>query len=195
VQMPNQTETVRLYLIEDSGDRLTFADIRDYLNQTSVLEVRDTQTKEYVRATVSLPFKSRSRTATAQEARENPDVLKDFDPATTLELNGASAVAKDSEWPRAASRDKRSTLRRAASAQFIERLERLRPIAGGAGQFDPLCARLLRYILYNEPCALSVTAEDAFGDCDFDAAFGYPCTERQKDRLKTTVAAGVPAPY
>lgn len=173
---------------------MTLTYTRDYLDQTSVLEILDLQTKEYVRATSTFPFKSATREETIKEARANPALFESHDPFNIIELNGVAAEAKDSEWTTMKTRDRRSNLRRAASAQFLERLERLRSIVAK----DPLrlfCAGLLRYVLYNEPCASSVTVTQEHGDCDFDALFHYACSDRQKGRLKDAIASGEPRAY
>lgn len=187
---PNNTEDRNLFLVEDvNGDRLTIEHRRDYLEQTSVHEIVDLQTKEFVRATVRLPFKSATREETIKEYRANPSLFEGTDAPVMIELNGVSAQAKETDWLGAKMREQRSTLRRAATAQFLERLERLRAV-GGSDHLQIFCTELLRYVLYNEACSSSLQVVQVHGDCAFDASFRYACSDQQKARLKKAIESG-----
>jgi hypothetical protein len=194
-RMPNNTETRSICLLEEgSGARMTLSDTSDYLAQTNVLEITDLETKDVARVTVRFPYKSATMKETIAEARAHPD-LESIDLPTTIEVNGVSAHAKESEWlSERHARAARSSLRRAGSAAFLERLERLRPIAADR-ELMLFCIHLLRHVLYDAPCEEELQAQEAFGDCSFDASFGHPCSERQKQRIEKAVAAGEPSLY
>ncbi|HEX7151639.1 MAG TPA: hypothetical protein VF618_09145 [Thermoanaerobaculia bacterium] len=188
-QRPNETETRDFYLVEDSnGDRLMLTDRRDFLKQTSEHEVLDLATKEIVRATVQFPYKSATMRETLDEARKNP--IDDSRLEITLELNGVFATAKEAEWVSGTQRDALSSLRRAASGQFMERIERLRPVLG-RGELALFCVSLFRFVLYQQACGgVSAPFEPAAPDCAFDAEFDFPCSDQQKQKIATAKAAG-----
>lgn len=180
--MPNETEDRSTFLLQDdiAGDRLLFTQTRDYLKQISEYEIVDLQTKERLVAIVQWPYKSATRKETIEEMRAMPAV----DPTITLETGGVSVMAKESEWETPIGRERRSSLRRAATSQFLERLERLRPIIGASGKLTSFCAALLKFVLYHEACTGPVRFEPAQPDCDFDAAFRYKCSDAQKAKVQ-----------
>lgn len=194
-RLPNNTESSETWLFEDeSGKRMTLVETRDYLRQTKVLEITDLETKDVARVTVQFPFKATTLQETIVEGRAWL-ATESIDLPMTLEVNGVSFAAKESEWKSERhTRNARSSLRRAGSPVFLERLERLRPIVAG-GELILVCHELLRYVLYNVPCREELQPERAFGDCSFDAAFGHPCSERQKKRVRESADAGEPSAY
>jgi hypothetical protein len=180
--MPNETEDRRIFLLEDNeaGDRVLLTETRDYLRQTDSYEILDLQTKERIAAIVQWPYKSATRNETIEEMRAAPAV----DPPITLESGGVSVSARESEWETPNGRERRSSLRRAATSQFLERLERMRPIIGASGMLTSFCAALLKFVLYHEACNGPIRFEPAPPDCDFDAAFRYKCSDAQKARVR-----------
>lgn len=186
--MPNDTEDRHTFLVEDTvaGDRLLLTQLRDYLKQTGSYEIMDLQTKERVTATVQYPYKSVTRKETIEEMR-NLDVST-LTPQITIELSGVSAPVVESEWEGAQGRERRSALRRGATAQFLERMERLRPLLGSRGSLSSFCAALLKFVLYHEACNGPVAFVAAAPDCDFDRAFRYSCSDKQKARVKAAAA-------
>ncbi|HEX9986234.1 MAG TPA: hypothetical protein VGF69_23440 [Thermoanaerobaculia bacterium] len=190
-EMPVESLTRELYLVEDgNGDRLLLTHVYDLAEQTVVYEVLDLETKEVVRATTHYPYKSATLRDTLDEARKAAPIPNEqLD--VTLELNGVLSTAKQSEWASGAARDARSSLRRAASSRFLERLERLRPISGSRGELTLFCFSLLQLVLYEKECADSGgPLQPAAPDCSFDAEFPYPCSDQQKQKIATAKAAG-----
>ncbi|HEX9983503.1 MAG TPA: hypothetical protein VGF69_09575 [Thermoanaerobaculia bacterium] len=189
-QRPNETETRDFYLVEDStGDRLLLTDRRDFLKQTSEHEVLDLSTKELLRSVVQYPYKSATLRETLEELRNGPK----HDDSTfmlTMELNGVSATAKLGAWSSGTERDALSSLRRSATAQFIERVERLRPLIG-RGELAMFCVSLFEFFLYQQSCGgASAPFQPAVPDCDFDAEFDFPCSDQQKQKISAAKIDG-----
>jgi hypothetical protein len=185
-QTPNETETREIFLVEDVavGDRFIVTDRRDYLNQTREVEVADVELKEKAIATIQFPFKSATRVDTIDEMRaaKKAGTLPQNLPVT-IDINGVSVAASETEWTSDRSRDNRSKVRRAASSAFLDRLERLRPILGSHGELSNVCRFLLALVLNHEPCRGPVKFDVAQPDCEFDSSFRYGCSDAQKRRI------------
>jgi hypothetical protein len=177
----------RIYLVQDSnGDRLVLTLTNHRVHGETVAEITDLATNEFVRAVVPIVRQER---ATVSAAPADPGAAAPTNPAPILvELNGATARldrndSRSSEW-----RESRSTLRRAATSDFLERLERLRAITVPGHELADFCGSLLRYILYNEACAATIMIAPLQPDCAYDAAFRYPCSDKQKLLIKRAAA-------
>jgi hypothetical protein len=183
------------YLFEDAnGDRLLLSSTRDYLNQTTEVEIVDVATKELVRAAVTHPWESATRAETLAEIRRDPAVGAAWDAPIGIELNGVLVQAKASEWMARGMRDRRSSLRRAAGSPFLDRLERLRAFSGATSPLRLFCDHLLRYLLLNEACTSAVAQAYADPDCRFDAAFRYTCSDQQRQWIARRLAEGERVP-
>lgn len=192
-QTPNDTETREIYLIEDlvSHDRLVITDRRDYLNQTREVEAVDLALKEKAVATVSFPYKSATRTETLDEMRAaKKEGTLPADLPVTIDINGVSVTSFEREWTSDKARDRRSSVRRAASNMFMERLERLRPIVGSAGEMGNVCRFLLALVLNHEACRGPVKFTPAAPDCAFDSSFRYACNDTQKRKIAEAKESG-----
>lgn len=193
-QLPNTTEDRLYVLVEDATthDRLVVRQVIDYFNHEQLIEVTDLDTKETAKTSRALPYRAITRAGAADEVRKNPELRRQLVVATTLNVNGVEFSASEAEWRTTlAVRDKRSALRRAASPQFLERLERLRVVSAGDSPVGDLCFGLLRGLLYNETCKTEdVEVHAAKPDCTFDASFKFDCSKESKERVARAKAAG-----
>lgn len=184
--LPDESQDIMYVLLEDSisGDRLVVRHTMDYFKHEAVLEVTDDQTKEWIRASVPLPYKSISRREVVAELKANPALRQQSVDAITISSNGVDATASESDWLSYKTREARSKIRQAASAHFLERLERLRLVVTPDSPLHHLCASVLRYVLYNERCGTPVVRTAAAPpSCDFDASFKFPCSQKQKEKI------------
>jgi hypothetical protein len=189
VTSAGEAETRSVYLVEESnGDRFVLMDRIDFLTQESVKEITDLATKEYARATAYMPYKASTRTETIAEMKRLKGASADADWSTVLDVNGVTAEGVDGGCASPAWRDQRSALRRAATPQFLERLERMRPLLSRAATLTMFCYGLLRFVLYEEACDSRVRTAELQPDCTYDASFGFPCTEKQKQKIAQAAA-------
>jgi len=193
VQLPNTSEDRDILLLEDrvSGNRLLIREVLDYLNHESRMEVTDLQTKETLTSSSPLPYKSITRDGAVDEAKKNPSLSRSEVTSITLNVNGVEYTASESEWRSlTGAREKRSALRQAASAQFLERLERLRAVAVANSPLGLLGSKVLRYILYGQSCdAAPLSPVPSTPDCTFDGSFGFACSKAQRDKVERAAAA------
>ncbi len=185
-QLPNETEDRHYTLVEDaaSRERLIVKYSMNFFDHEVVVEVTDLDTRETASASSPVPYKSITRSGALDEIHKNP-VLRNWRvPSITVNVNGVKETASEGEWLSKSIRDKRSALRKAASPQFLERLERLRSVGTPDSPLFPVCSNILLYLLYNETCKTpDVHTENAQPDCAFDSSFRFDCSQKSKDRI------------
>lgn len=184
--LPDESQDIMYVLLEDSvsGDRLIIRHTMDYFKHEASMEVTDVQTKEWFRASIPLPYKSISRREVVAELKANPALRQQSVDSITISCNGVEATASEADWLSYKTRELRSNVRRAASALFLERLERLRVVVTPDSPLHHLCTSVLRYVLYNERCATPVVrTTTAPPNCDFDGSFKFSCSQKQKEKI------------
>jgi hypothetical protein len=192
-KLPNEGQDENLVLLIDdmTGDRLLFRYVMSFFDQEKTVEITDLDTKEFAIARNPLPFKSLTRKGAADERKANPALRELKISRMTFGINGVEFTASEDEWRSPAARDKVSAIRRAASAAFLEKLERLRVIFAGDTPIAPFCYSVLRYVFYNEACSRpGVEAKPVPPDCAFDSSFHYNCSDRQKERIAAALQTG-----
>jgi hypothetical protein len=185
----SEAEDSDTFLIEDATTRERWIIVRlmDFTHQDVRYEIRPAAGGAKIAAWYALPFGGRTRTATLEAFHKmTPEVYSKFDVETTVDTGGRSVKAKDSEWTNELkAREWRTELRRVASPSFIEALERMRGTLYATTELQLFCQMIARRVLYAETCeAPNGVATDMPPDCDFDAAFGYPCSEKQKKKIE-----------
>jgi hypothetical protein len=182
-----------------SGDRLIATHDWNYQTQVSYSEIRDERSGEFLRATFTYPFATRTRSSTLDQAKKNPQLLTSEVPfEITARGNGRlSGIA--SHWKDAATaREWRFRLRQMVTQTFLEELE----VVDSSGLFsEPLLSSLhefvMTYVLYRTSCDATVglRVSPAVPDCGFDKDFGSPCSEEQQTRAKTAGESKKPQRY
>jgi hypothetical protein len=184
------TEDRDVFLVRDAnGDRLRFRITTDYLNQTKLREITDLDTKEFARTTAHMPYKTASRDTTVAAMRRERATGKPAPWPVEFTLNGVTVEGLYESDPPEDWRDSRSMLRAAASSAFLERLERLRPLLG-TKPLSSMCAGMFRWFVYEESCASDSIVRPLQPDCAYDAEFGFPCSEQQKQRVRAAEDEG-----
>jgi len=192
-QLPDESEDRIYTLVEDvvTHDRLLVKHRINYMDHEVSVEITDLDTHEVAAAASPLPYVSITRSGALDEIHKNPTLRSWRVPSITLSVNGVSQVASENEWLSTVTRDKRSAVRRAASPQFLEKLERLRVVGSSDSPLFHACSNVLTYFLYNEQCkAQAVHAVIAAPDCAFDASFQFNCSEKSKQRIAKAKEAG-----
>lgn len=188
------TEDRDVFLVRDviNGDRLRLRVTMDYLNQLKIREIVDLETKEYARTTARMPYKTASRDQTIAEMRRARAAGKLGPWPVEFTLNAVTVQGTYEHAPTEAWRDDRSMLRGAASSAFLERLERLRPLVAleSSEPLSSMCMAMMRWFVYEESCATDSIVRPLKPDCAYDAEFGFPCSEQQKQRIRTAADEG-----
>lgn len=185
-RLPNQTLNETFILIEDvqGHERLQVKHTINFFDHVATLEITDLDTKETAEASSPLGYKSITRAGAIDEIRKDPALRRARIPEITLTVNGVQETASEDEWSSSVIRDKRSALRKAASPQFLERLERLRSVGTSDSPVFQVCGGVLKYLLYNETCkSPDVHTKIAAPDCAFDSSFRFECSKKSKDRI------------
>jgi hypothetical protein len=174
---------VHLILVEDAKANIyVMSKDRDYRNQRAEYMVKDPKRKSFVKTTVSFRFKASTRDETIAEARAHPD---NRPLVLTVETSGYTHTATETEWNGEAAIDWRSELRSSLDPEFLEALERMRGLINANASLSLFCSYVLQFALHQEGCkaAKSLALLPEKPDCFFDARLGFPCAEKQKDRV------------
>jgi len=162
---------------------------RSFVNQTTVLVFTDKDGKSFVRLTFKWAYTSKTRDETLSEAHRHPE-LQDAPVIAILETNGGKWEAVETEW-QGTSRlhELRTEVRRSMDFTLLEGLERMRSMALGAQDIDPIAKMVTTYIVHGAEGEVMVSLVDTTvaPDCDFDKSFGVPCSDRQLERIKKAV--------
>lgn len=183
----SQTLSRSRVLIRD----LTYGDFivswtRSFTDQVTVLAVTDKEGKSFVRLTFKWPFTSKTRDETLAEAQLHPE-LQNAPTIATLETNGGKWQAVETEWQGTARlHELRTQVRRSMDFTLLEGIERMRSMALGTPDIDPIAKMITTYVVHGAEGEVMVSLVDTTvaPDCDFDKSFGLPCSERQLERLK-----------
>jgi hypothetical protein len=135
---------------------------------------------------VQFPFAAHTRDETITEARGKPGgrsiALK-----LTIETPGIVLSMTEDEWKdHGKAREWRTQIRESLDPVFLESLERLRAVFRADPRLQAFHDVLLEYVFHGGHCddgAARIVVEPAPPDCEFDAAAGFPCREKQKERV------------
>lgn len=195
-QMGEERLSVVGLVLDQKGQRFLLSSDYDFVHQRSSKELRLTDGKEFLRYTMSMPFTSKTLTATMAEAHAHPELIIDsggfvFSGPGNLQFNGAVNFWDDP----ATAREMRKRVRAMVQPSFVEALEILQ--SSGLFRFADLREYeiITPMILYRTECESGVPElvdELRPPDCSFDDRFGFPCSEKQKARAETLLSAKPP---
>jgi hypothetical protein len=177
-----------ILLVVDKMTDERFAMVRtfDIANHRSVVQIRDIAGKKFVSRSYPLPSAAKTREELQDELRSNPALFEVADPILTIETPSFAYTARASELTGTQSSGRwLSDLRQSLDPSFLEGLERMRSrlfvSKNGLTFYDTLG----RYLFHGTCEASEATIEAApeFPDCNFDKGFGYPCTDKQLERV------------
>ena len=176
-----------LVLDKVTDDRYVMIRNFDIQNHRSIVKIRDVAGKKFVSRSYALPSAAKTRTELAAELRSNPVLFEVADPVLTLETPSFTYTARASELVSTQSYGRwLSDLRQSLDPAFLEGLERMRAHLFGWQTGHTIYDTLARYLFHGTCDASSAAPIEAipeFPDCAFDKAFGYPCTEKQLQRI------------
>ncbi len=199
------TEVIRLgddfdenhVLIHDEG----YGDVLlnrswNYRDQIISYRMNDLKNRAFIQQVSKTPFNSKTRLGTLAEAKRIPTLL-DVPGVVKIETNGGEWEGIHTDWDEYGRlRQFRHDLRRTLDPFLLEALERMRgivfPIVGTAGAFYQLAARFLVYDQRSDDAPVVVKQVDLQPDCDFDKSFGYPCSDKQLERVTRAAKERLP---
>lgn len=186
----------KLVLVRDNG----FGDFVlrwawDFRRQVVDHRISDVKDRSFLQSSSKSPFTSRTRSETMAEAGRNPSLTR-VNALLKLETNGGVWEGMESEWlgDARALRSLRHSLRVSLDPFIMEAIERGRGLLFATTEGEGFFLLVGRYAVYDTSLdkAGAEKSEDpptldsktAAPNCDFDQAFGFPCSDEQKERLK-----------
>jgi hypothetical protein len=160
--------------------------LRSYAEQTTTLTFSDKVGKAYARLKFKWPYTSKTLDDTLKEARRHPE-LENAPVIAILETNGGKWEAVETEWRGIQRlRELRTDVRRSMDFTLLEAIERMRSMALGIPDIEPVAKMITTYIVHGTEGEIMVTLVDSTmaPDCEFDKSFGVPCSDRQLERIK-----------
>jgi hypothetical protein len=121
-----------------------------------------------------------------QEAHLHPE-LDNAPTIVTLDTNGGKWEAVETEWQTTDRLHQlRTEVRRSMNPTLLEGIERMRSMALGTDEIEPLAKMVTTYIVHGAEGEINVSLVDttAAPDCEFDKSFGYACSDRSLERIK-----------
>jgi hypothetical protein len=181
-------------LVRDEGHGdFVLRQIWTFEDQTSSLRISDVKDRAFIQTSAKLPFTSKTRSEMLDEIRANPS-LSDLPSVVKIETNGGRWDGIERDWDEQAPlRAFRRQLRQTTDFHLLEGIERMRGTiftTDGAAMFYSIVARFVIYDATNDAAAPKVTTRDSAPDCDFDAAFGFPCSAKQRERVVNAAREG-----
>jgi len=201
------TEIVRLsdgadamfMLIRDIGHgEFAMRRVWTFEDQNVVTRISDLKDRTYVQTTAKMPFHSKTRLETLAEGRRDPRHTE-APVMFKMETNGGRWDAVESDLEESSVlRRLRHDLRQTVDFFLLEAIERMRGSLLGIAEGEVYFPMLARYVIYDldteETEAVGIKTRDAMPNCGFDQAFGFPCSEKQKERVAKGVKTGAPVP-
>ncbi|MGN6187174.1 MAG: hypothetical protein ACTHQM_26350 [Thermoanaerobaculia bacterium] len=194
------TEIVRMteerdenvYLIRDvRADDVIYRTSRTYGDKSLVVNRLSTvDGRSFIEMSWEPIVKGKTRTETMKLFRENEALLR-ASVDLHLKTNGGSwtiledTFERDLAYRRQLVRDTRTS----ANTTLLEMLERMRSTLFDVPEGVAIKSSIGQFLLYDagdfdiSSERSHVLVRDEAPDCDFDDAFGYPCTDSQKERI------------
>jgi hypothetical protein len=198
VRLSDDTDAMFM-LIRDTGHGdFVMRRIWTFENQAVVTRISDLKDRTFVQTTATMPFQSKTRLETLAEARRNPRHT-DVPVVFKMETNGGrwDAVETDLQETTVLRRI-RHDLRQTIDFFLLEAIERMRGSFLGVAEGEVYFPMLARYAIYDvdseDTEKAGIKTRDAMPNCSFDQSFGFPCSEKQKERADKAIKSGKPVP-
>lgn len=173
---------------DENGARWRFEHYSDYERHASMEEARDLKSGMFVR--MSWKFRAKGKTIKEVLAwwKSVTDAERHGDVELTVESGGTRVAAQESEWnDRARSDDWRGQLRETFSVSFLDALERMRDTLMPHDVTFDVMKDLVAKVSYANACDSAsepyTKRVDLDPDCTFDKDMGYPCSDKQIQRI------------
>jgi hypothetical protein len=163
-------------------------------DQNVFYAISDVKREDSIRASFKMPYTAKTRTATLREIRQSP-TLKKTPSVVTVTTGGGEWGEVDTtmaDWSRL--RELRRSIRPTISFYLLESIERMRGAIFSHEAADLYYPMVARFVVYQsaDNAPLDLEEAEAAASCDFDRAFGYPCSKDQLKKLEIGVADGKP---
>jgi hypothetical protein len=168
----------------------------NYRDQIITYRMNDLKNRAFIQQSSKAPFNSKTRVGTLAEAKRNPNLV-DVPAVVKIETNGGEWEGIHTDWDEYSRlRRFRHDLRQTLDPFMLEALERMRgtilTLPGMAAGFYQLVGRFIIYDQRSDETLTTVKQIALQPDCDFDKAFGYPCSEKQLERVSRAAKEGLP---
>lgn len=198
VRLTDDTDAMFM-LIRDTGHGdFVMRRIWTFENQAIVTRISDVKDRTFVQTTGTMPFQSKTRLETLAEGRRNPRLM-DVPVVFQMETNGGRWDSVETDLKETAVlRRLRHDLRQTMDFFLLEAIERMRGSFLGVAEGEAYFPMLADYVIYdldpedNEKAGIKT--RDAMPNCSFDQSFGFPCSEKQKERAGKALKSGIPVP-
>ena len=171
----------------------------NFETQTVQHRISDLKDRAFFQLSYKMPFTSRTRLETLAEARLTPGLLSPASTLLKLETNGGTWEGFEADWKSnpAQLRELRHGIRSTLNSFILEAIERGRGLLFSTMEGNTFFSILGRYAVYGTNLTDDAGADPdpvpshaATPNCEFDNAFGFPCSEKQKAFLKKAADEG-----
>ncbi len=158
-----------------------------FRDQIVTHRMNDLKNRAFIQLSYKPPFNSKTRLETLTEAKRNP-VLVETPGVVKFETNGGQWEGIHTDWDEYGQlRQFRHALRQTLDPFLLEAIERMRGIVftlpGAANVFYERVARFVVYDQRADDTLVSFKQVALQPDCDFDKSFGFPCSDKQLERV------------
>jgi hypothetical protein len=179
--------TELLILDKTTDQRFVMTSKYDIEHHRSVMQISDVTGKKYLRRSYALPSAAKTRDELSAESERNPQVFELADSLITIETPASSYTAHESELSGNARNGRWvSDLRESLDPAFLEALERMRESLFGTTTAERFYSTLAKFVFHGgcSPDAATAKVVAETPDCSFDKSFGFPCSDRQVERIR-----------
>lgn len=174
-------------LVRDEGHNdLVMRNAWTFADQKVVSRISDVKDRTFVQVSYTMPFQSKTRLKTLEEARTNRQ-LQQLPSILRFETNGGEWAGVETDWDEHVQiRRLRHDMRQTIDFSLLESIERMRGTLLSTPDGEKFFPLLVRFIVYDsgtDSAQEGLKTRDEKPDCGFDASFGYPCSEKQKERV------------
>jgi hypothetical protein len=190
----------KFLLVRDEGHGdFIIRNVWNFKTQTVQHRISDLQDRAFFQLSYKMPFTSRTRLETLAEARLTPGLLSPASTLLKLETNGGTWEGFEADWQGnpAQLRELRHGIRSTLNGFILEAIERGRGLLFSTMEGSAFFTILGRYAVYGTNLTDDAEADPdlspsrtATPNCEFDNAFGFPCSEKQKSFLKKAADEG-----
>lgn len=185
----NAAGTHILYLVLDKSDgaRYVLESRRNYSSQTARFEIRTlakADTQSAIASEIQLPLVPDSPEGSRDQlralaARGDVDIVEASIPVRVETLRNGSRseeASNHSDWRGSGGRVLREKMRQSVDRGFLDKVKKMQRELFHLPHFQEFCSDLASYVL-EEGCNPTphVAVTNTGTECEFDAAFGYPC--------------------
>jgi len=188
-----QERSTETYLLRNTAGQKVRIDVDRQWASGKVTSEYSVNGGKAVKVTLQMPGSARTRDEWRQEMKAHPE-LQTADIPVTIEGRGKVVKTAESEW-KSGRASVRSEAKAATGAEFIAAISPIRTLLGFP-QFGGACSTY-EFVSDGQRCAGSTQLRIGATrpDCDFDAAFGAPCSLDQKLHAKAQPVNGKVGAY